>query len=134
MCVDSNECELGLDTCAEETVCVNCNPLSSGCPAEGFNCNQCDEGFEDDGDGNCVDIDECNTGTPCTDSNQCTNTDGSYICQCGTFYQSETCNIEYFGDIPHQVCENLTCSPTDPCGSGLCWVRAAMSELLCGTF
>ena len=129
ICVDLNECELGLDTCVEGTVCVNCNTLSTDCPAEGFSCNQCDEGFEDDGDGNCIDIDECITGTLCVDSNECTNTDGSYTCQCGTFYQSETCSIQHVGGIPHQVCESPTCVPTNPCDSGICSTNSTCTNL-----
>ena len=39
-----------------------------------------------------VDINECNTGTPCLNGGVCSNTAGSFTCNCtGTGYQGDTC-------------------------------------------
>ena len=39
-----------------------------------------------------VDINECNTGTPCLNGGVCSNTLGSFTCNCsGTGYQGVTC-------------------------------------------
>ncbi|XP_014908008.1 C-type lectin domain family 14 member A [Poecilia latipinna] len=43
-------------------------------------CQKCKEGFQKDGSGFCVDVDECSTGNPC--KHTCQNTEGSYRCVC----------------------------------------------------
>lgn len=43
-------------------------------------CQKCEEGFQKDSSGFCVDVDECSTGKPC--QHTCQNTEGSYRCVC----------------------------------------------------
>ncbi|XP_032403232.1 C-type lectin domain family 14 member A [Xiphophorus hellerii] len=43
-------------------------------------CQKCEEGFQKDSSGFCVDVDECSTGNPC--QHTCQNTEGSYRCVC----------------------------------------------------
>ncbi|XP_054912990.1 C-type lectin domain family 14 member A [Poeciliopsis prolifica] len=43
-------------------------------------CLKCEEGFQKNGSGFCVDVDECSTGKPC--QHTCQNTEGSYRCVC----------------------------------------------------
>lgn len=58
--------------------------LLNGSPANFSSiCRPCYRGFQSDGSGNCVDVDECEVGeggTPC--SHDCVNTLGSYRCTC----------------------------------------------------
>ena len=48
----------------------------------------------------CVDIDECNTQSPCHASALCTNTLGSFTCACNPGYSGNgvTCNGECIGN------------------------------------
>ncbi|KAE8290427.1 Prolow-density lipoprotein receptor-related protein 1 [Larimichthys crocea] len=43
-------------------------------------CQPCEDGFEKDASGNCLDIDECSRRSPCRHT--CLNTEGSYRCVC----------------------------------------------------
>jgi hypothetical protein len=65
-------------TCAEGQICVNQITESGTTYACG-----CGTGFEDDGSGTCVDVDECTAGTgTCKTGATCENTDGGYACTC----------------------------------------------------
>ncbi|HPS31436.1 MAG TPA: EGF domain-containing protein [bacterium] len=47
----------------------------------------CLDGFEKDGSGKCVDINECTEGTHnCVMNATCTNTEGSFDCDCNSYY------------------------------------------------
>merc|ERR1712048_796990 len=62
----------------------------------------CNSGYEDK-DGVCTDIDECTTGTPCADSQDCTNTVGSYTCACKDGFLANT-NADTNTDTPCIEC------------------------------
>ena len=86
-CEDIDECENS--PCASQSRCIN---LPNGA---GYECEACPSGYEGDavyGVGindtknkrqTCVEIDECSRGThKCHPKAKCTNTEGSYICEC----------------------------------------------------
>ena len=84
---------LGLTT---ERRCITLRvPQKPSCPA----------GFEDQGDGNCSDIDECSASNlnNCNQNAKCTNTNGSFTC---------TCESGYRGD-------GVTCAEIDECAEGI---------------
>ena len=68
------------DTCTSDDDCIgsnyNCNLVWSEC--------FCDVGFGPmpDNNGNCADTDECDYGSVCDPNALCTNTVGSYTCEC----------------------------------------------------
>ena len=73
--------------CVEcDTKCDTCDgPSASGCVA-------CKSGFEM-AEGGCEDIDECGTETICGDKEVCSNSEGSYLCDClpGYHRDAEEC-------------------------------------------
>ena len=129
ICRDFDECASGTHACGLDSVCRNCNTLQGNCADDidgtsvtGYTCNDCDEGFEDDGNASCVDIDECDAGTPCV-SGVCVNTEGSYTCDCGTGYISQECQLTAQGIHFHEICNALTCvvfnqCDNEPCSTG----------------
>ncbi|MFK7986805.1 MAG: EGF domain-containing protein [Sandaracinaceae bacterium] len=94
-CVDIDECDLGIDDCADLAVCRN--------TGGGFTCT-CIDGYE--GPGNfCNDVDECLTPGACHPDATCTNQVGNYACGC---------NEGYIGD------GRLVCADVDDCGTIVC--------------
>ncbi|XP_063693608.1 uncharacterized protein LOC134825361 [Bolinopsis microptera] len=84
-CEDINECLA--DPCDETERCSNiegsyiCDCLDSLVRDHSTGDCMCADGFEEDKDGTCVDIDECEL-DPCKDNEDCFNTDGNYHCEC----------------------------------------------------
>ncbi|XP_065189113.1 uncharacterized protein LOC135819774 [Sycon ciliatum] len=92
-CSDTDECSIGLHSCAGNATCAN----SVG----SYNCN-CNVGYEGIGT-ICSNANECLTGKHQCDGNAtCVDTVGSYTC---------TCNAGYMGNGSH-------CSNADECVSG----------------
>lgn len=57
--------------------------LLNGSPANFSSmCRRCGRGLQPDGEGNCVDVDECDGGGGALCSHSCVNTLGSYLCTC----------------------------------------------------
>ena len=85
--------------------CTHCPVQSPYCKDNGNSTSQCIEcltsldcssGYECNGEGSCVDIDECSSGTDnCDENADCNNTTGSFYC---------TCKANYSGD-------GVTCTP-----------------------
>lgn len=82
-----NSTKIQLECWSDITVDLVCHgrPLTwrvlDGSPANFSTlCQPCDLGFQKDASGSCVDVDECNVGTPC--QHACINTPGSYRCIC----------------------------------------------------
>uniref|UniRef100_A0A674AKN5 Epidermal growth factor n=1 Tax=Salmo trutta TaxID=8032 RepID=A0A674AKN5_SALTR len=78
LCVDLDECMLGMTLCSiQSSVCVN--------TAGGYYC-QCRPGFSGE-EHHCTDIDECKMGThKCDERAECINTIGKYRCKCQAGY------------------------------------------------
>ncbi|XP_071391277.1 pro-epidermal growth factor [Centroberyx affinis] len=78
LCVDLDECLLGLSQCSSQSSdCVN--------TVGGYHC-QCRSGFTGEGH-HCTDIDECKLGMHKCDKNaECQNTLGKYLCKCQAGY------------------------------------------------
>ena len=92
-CLDVDECEEGLDDCAEAAECTNIEG--------GFEC-VCQEGFEGDGK-TCVDIDECGLRLDnCADDARCENTPGGFECVCETGFDGN----------------GISCTDVDECAAG----------------
>ena len=80
ICVDINECDLGLDNCKMFSSCVNTRGS--------FTC-QCINGYMDNGD-DCEDIDEClDEFDYCGKNSECRNTAGSFECECLAGFTSD---------------------------------------------
>ncbi|XP_064874306.1 pro-epidermal growth factor [Oncorhynchus nerka] len=78
LCVDLDECTLGMALCSiQSSVCVN--------TAGGYYC-QCRPGFSGE-EHHCTDFDECKMGThKCDERAECINTIGKYRCKCQAGY------------------------------------------------
>uniref|UniRef100_A0A8C7WAN4 Epidermal growth factor n=1 Tax=Oncorhynchus mykiss TaxID=8022 RepID=A0A8C7WAN4_ONCMY len=78
LCVDLDECMLGMALCSiQSSVCVN--------TAGGYYC-QCRPGFSGE-EHHCTDVDECKMGThKCDEQAECINTIGKYRCKCQAGY------------------------------------------------
>jgi len=116
-CLDIDECEDGhARACGPHAVCMN---------LVGSHSCSCEPGFEDQGDGTCVDIDECVRGThDCRPGAPCHNTPGSWECGCPPGFEKcdpatdLTCAADGCRDVdecargdavvcgPHAVCSN----------------------------
>ncbi|XP_014671756.1 PREDICTED: fibulin-1-like [Priapulus caudatus] len=103
-CTDDNECELGTHNCGPAYDCHNLQgsfrcTIKTCPPGETINLQtgvcrevQCARGFRADIQGNCVDVNECETRPDtCRRNQRCHNTIGSYECKnllnCGTGYE-----------------------------------------------
>ncbi|XP_018418411.1 PREDICTED: fibrillin-1 isoform X2 [Nanorana parkeri] len=76
---------------------------------------ECNKGFQLDGRGECIDVEECER-NPCLHAD-CVNTQGSYICQCYSGFQSTSTRTEC-RDIDEclangRICNNGRCVNTD---------------------
>ena len=73
VCIDINECELGLENCKHLASCVN---------TQGSYTCECEPGYAGDAN-NCLDVNECDDDIEhCGRNAQCTNTVGSFTCDC----------------------------------------------------
>ncbi|XP_043390493.1 latent-transforming growth factor beta-binding protein 4 isoform X7 [Chelonia mydas] len=115
-CRDIDECENHLACPGQE--CVNA-PGS-------FQCLPCRDGHRLH-NGHCTDVDECATGSPCGPHGRCSNTEGSFRCQCGQGYRAgapggpcadvnECLEGEFC--FPHGECLNTDGSYTCLCAPG----------------
>ncbi|GAB6029259.1 hypothetical protein CHUAL_005025 [Chamberlinius hualienensis] len=118
-CEDDDECELGNHNCGHLYQCRNtlgsfrCDRktcpyghrliLDGSCQAT-----TCDSGTKPDPNGNCVDINECDTPNICRSYERCINSQGSYRCQslvnCGPGYELDP--------------QGATCVDVDECVQG----------------
>ena len=146
-CVDIDECSLGMN-CDDKANCINSvgsyvcecqlgfhgngtsclqgDCIESDCPANEqcvsprrSDC-ECKDGFHRDESGKCIDKNECETENGCDQNATCSNTEGSYYCECTTgFYGTGFSCLE--GNCTDAICPgNQTCSaPTSSCDCSL---------------
>ncbi|KAK1790532.1 hypothetical protein P4O66_014419 [Electrophorus voltai] len=64
------------------SLCKECHPSCTKCSGgTAQDCEECKDGWEEDQEGSCIDIDECSKDPPpCDNAEYCLNTDGSYSC------------------------------------------------------
>ncbi len=103
-CVDVDECAAGTATCGTGLSCVNTDG--------GFTCSACAAGYEADGAGGCVDIDECQSAGACAPEATCSNTDGGFECACGEGY---TGNGSVCIDVDECAVGSDTCGDAETC-------------------
>ncbi|KAM4615065.1 cysteine-rich with EGF-like domain protein 2 [Polymixia lowei] len=79
-CIDGYFNEVRNDTFSMCTEChASCKTCTGGTSQD---CDECKEGFEEDEEEACVDVDECSgEHPPCDEDQYCLNTDGSYSCK-----------------------------------------------------
>ena len=103
ICVDLDECTIGMHMCPHEKTCIN--------TVGSFKC-KCGEGFRSEGK-SCEDVDECKEGLDTCDKDKvCVNTIGSFTCQCPAGYESMG---EHCFDVDECVADKL-----NECQSGTC--------------
>uniref|UniRef100_A0A3Q0RR00 Cysteine-rich with EGF-like domains 2 n=1 Tax=Amphilophus citrinellus TaxID=61819 RepID=A0A3Q0RR00_AMPCI len=79
-CIDGYFNEVRNDTFS---LCTECHSSCKTCTgATNQDCDECKEGWEDDDQEACVDVNECSKDPPpCTEDQYCLNTEGSYSCK-----------------------------------------------------
>ncbi|MBI5534774.1 MAG: S8 family serine peptidase [Deltaproteobacteria bacterium] len=131
-CTDVDECAAGTDDCDEHAGCTNL-PGSWSCACvspwigDGKSCFHapCAQGFDYVG-GACVDIDECSLGKhDCSVHATCTNTPGSWQCQCKSPYSgngkvclADECALGLDDCDVHATCKDEVEGYTCICASG----------------
>lgn len=65
------------------SLCTECHTSCKTCTGGATNqdCDECKDGWEEDEQEACVDVDECSVDPPCKEDEYCLNTDGSYSCK-----------------------------------------------------
>ncbi len=120
------------ETCSVIAVCEN-NPCTESnktvCKDENHDgiaeC-LCDAGYRDNGNGVCLDVNECNETNNCSPNANCRNNRGGYECTCKTGYEGNgfTCSdIDECANDTNNCDSNATCSNnnggfTCTCNSG----------------
>nr|CDJ80967.1 Proteinase inhibitor I2 and EGF calcium-binding domain containing protein [Haemonchus contortus] len=102
--------------------CEHCDLRTSFCKSHGkfnYTC-ECRVGYEKNTYGECIDIDECRGYTAVCDRNAwCTNTIGSYSCECMASYRGDGKHCTYVG-LGRSSLDCQDCSPDATCESGVC--------------
>ena len=103
---DAYTIPLTLNHVAGDRYVHTCPPPKT--PSDDLKGCDCPVGYEKDSEGNCVDINECETDAhTCGANAQCTNTPGEHICSCSPGYQSADASLQ-----------NLQCDDIDECSTG----------------
>uniref|UniRef100_A0A8D3BL32 Cysteine-rich with EGF-like domains 2 n=1 Tax=Scophthalmus maximus TaxID=52904 RepID=A0A8D3BL32_SCOMX len=76
------------------SLCTECHASCKTCTgATSQDCDECKEGWEDDDQEACIDVNECSRDpSPCEEDQYCHNTEGSYSCKGETTYN----NLSFF--------------------------------------
>lgn len=79
-------CEAKMNLCEEYQPCGNGTRCTNISAVPFYECGSCLDGYTNatGGVGKCVDIDECMNASSCPANSKCTNTDGSFLCECNS--------------------------------------------------
>ena len=103
---DAYSVPLTLNHVAGDRYVHSCPPPKT--PSGDLKSCDCPAGYQTDADGNCADIDECESGAhTCGANAQCANTPGGHICSCAPGYASADLSLQ-----------NLQCEDIDECATG----------------
>ncbi|KAM9846031.1 cysteine-rich with EGF-like domain protein 2 isoform 2-T2 [Aulostomus maculatus] len=83
LCLDCIDGFFGEDRNDTFSSCTECHTSCKTCSgATNQDCDECKDGWEEDDQEACVDVNECsNDPSPCTEDQYCLNTDGSFSCK-----------------------------------------------------
>ncbi|KJH53603.1 Kunitz/Bovine pancreatic trypsin inhibitor domain protein [Dictyocaulus viviparus] len=105
-----------------QIACQLCDLRTSFCKAHNkfnYTC-ECRIGYEKNQYGECIDIDECRGYTAVCDRNAwCTNTIGSYRCECMASYRGDGSQCTFVG-LGRSSLDCRDCSPNATCENGVC--------------
>ena len=102
---DAYTVPLTLNHIAGDRYVHTCPPPKT--PSDDLKSCDCPAGYQKDSEGNCMDINECQTDAhSCGENAQCTNTPGGHICSCSPGYQSADASLQ-----------NLQCEDIDECST-----------------
>ncbi|VDO72668.1 unnamed protein product [Heligmosomoides polygyrus] len=105
-----------------QIACDHCDLRVSFCKSHSkfnYTC-ECRTGYEKNQYGECIDIDECRGYTAVCDRNAwCTNTIGSYSCECMASYRGDGKHCTYVG-LGRSSLDCQDCSPDATCVGGVC--------------
>ena len=80
-------CAAGKYSGAGSTACTQCPVLKSSLPrSTAVSACTCVSGYNESASGDCLDVNECDTGSPCHVAAACNNTVGSFTCACNAGY------------------------------------------------
>ncbi|KAJ7393558.1 Nidogen-2 [Desmophyllum pertusum] len=111
-------CAKGFDTVSrgENRTCVDvCTCGENGKCLEKGGC-ECHPGYIENGDGECVDTNECEEGDFCNAGEECENQQGSYTCKCKSGYVK---NGDKCVEKALDPCDSK-CKPLEICHQGKC--------------
>ncbi|KAK6970572.1 mucin-like protein [Biomphalaria glabrata] len=101
-----------LNPCFKGQTCTDLTALQQGNNSVGYQCGPCPTGYTE-WMGTCADLDECNDTHTC--QNQCTNTEGSYVCSCPDGYRLDKVDRHSCKDI--NECEERTSKCQHKCNN-----------------
>ena len=106
-------CAAGTYSSAGSSSCAQCPSLMSSAPrSTDVSACTCVDGYNESASGDCTDINECDTGSPCDVAAACNNTLGSFTCVCNAGYHGngsacQACDAGYTcsgGDSAPRMC------------------------------
>ncbi|KHN80174.1 Nidogen-2 [Toxocara canis] len=110
---------------APQIACERCDIRTSFCKSHSkynYTC-ECRDGYAKNAHDECIDIDECRLHTAKCDRNAwCTNTIGSYNCECMAGYRGDGKRCTFVG-IGRSSVDCADCSPHATCSNGVCMCK-----------
>ncbi|XP_060592999.1 uncharacterized protein LOC132747595 [Ruditapes philippinarum] len=122
---EGSDCETDVNECSEANICGDINKVCTNTRGA-YTC-LCRNGFRQQDDGTCTDIDECADVTLNTCEQACTNTVGAYTCGCNVGFNVDPSDATKCKDIDEcagstsgcqQICVNINGGFNCDCNPG----------------